>query len=429
MSYKLLSFIGPTKYIEAYYAYNNKKSKQAYQFIQEALLEFFCRDWEEHDQVVIFLTEESKRKNWLSKNECEDANFEKGLKERLEETKKRLKLNIGIRDVEIPEGRNEEELWEIFERINNNISEEDILIFDITHSFRSLPMLTLVALNYVKFLKNVDIHQIVYGAMEALGSPNEIRKMPLQKRVIPLFNLTPFASLFDWTVAIERFLQTGNAEMISKLGTEKLKPLLSETKGEVGGGIRELINSLNSFSQNVSTCRAPDFKSNIERIISSLPSAEKELEKLKPFGPLFRKINDTFSNMKIDDEISCGLKVASWCLEKGLIQQGFTILRETIVNYVVMKVLGSNKLKKPEKIGDTDYREIAEVMLNSRYDKIPEDILNLWREIIDYRNDINHSGWREKNYHKPVHFENKLKKFINQFESILQREYHESKTN
>ena len=421
MSYKLLSFIGPTKYIEAYYAYNNKKSQRACQFIQEALFEFFCKDWKEHDQVVIFLTEESKRKNWLSKNECEDANFEKGLKERLEETKKRLKLNVSVKDVEIPEGKNEGELWEIFEKINSNIGEEDVLIFDITHGLRSLPMLTLAALNYVKFLKNVKIHQIVYGAMEALGSPNEVREMPLQKRIIPVFNLTPFASLFDWTVAIERFLQTGNAEMISKLGTEELKPLLAETKGKVGGGIRKLINSLNSFSQNVSTCRAPDFKSNIEKILNSLPSAEEELEKLKPFGPLFEKIKDRFSNMRIEDDIYCGLEVASWCLEKGLIQQGFTILRETIVNYVVMKVLGSNKLKKPERREDTDYREIAEVMLNSRYDKIPEDILNLWHEIIDYRNDINHSGWREKNYHKPAHFKNKLKEFIKQFESILRR--------
>ena len=421
MSYKLLSFIGPTKYIEAYYAYNNEKSQQAYQFIQEALLEFFCRDWKELDQVVIFLTEESKRKNWLSKNEYEDANFEKGLKERLEDTKKKLNLNVSVKEVEIPEGRNEEELWEIFEKINSNIGEEDVLIFDITHGLRSLPMLTLAALNYVKFLKNVKIHQIVYGAMEALGSPNEVREIPLQKRIIPVFNLTQFASLFDWTVAIERFLQTGNAEMISKLGTEELKPLLAETKGEVGGGIRKLINSLNSFSQNVSTCRAPEFKSNIERVLNSLPDAEKELEKLKPFGPLFEKIKDRFSNMRIEDDIYCGLEVASWCLEKGLIQQGFTILRETIVNYVVIKVLGSNKLKKPERREDTDYREIAETMLNSRYDKIPEDILNLWHEIIDYRNDINHGGWRKKNYHKPAHFKNKLKEFIEQFESILRR--------
>ena len=299
MNYKLLSFIGTTKYVEAYYIYNNKKSQTSCQFIQEALLEFFCKDWKENDQIVIFLTGESRRKNWLSRNEYEGANFEKGLKERLEETKKRLKLNIKVKGCEIPEGRNEEEIWEIFEKINNNIDKEDILIFDITHSFRYLPMLTLVALNYVKFLKNVKINQIVYGAMEALGPPNEVKGLPLERKVIPIFNLTRFASLFNWTVAVERFLQTGNAEMISKQGIDDLRPLLKETKGEVGKDLRKLINSLNSFSQNVMTCRYPKFKSNIENISKLLPEAEKELEKLKPFKPLFGKIKEIFNSMKL----------------------------------------------------------------------------------------------------------------------------------
>ncbi len=416
MSYKLLSFIGPTRYIEAYYVYNNKKSQKACQFIQEALLEFFCKDWEKDDQAVIFLTEESRRKNWLSKSECEDANFDKGLKDRLEDAKKRLKLNFSVKEVEIPEGKTEEELWEIFEKINSNISEEDILVFDITHSFRSLPMLTLVVLNYVKFLKNVKINQIVYGAMEALGSPDEVRRMPLEERKIPVFNLTPFVSLFDWTVAIERFLQTGSAEMISKLGIEELKPLLTKTKGEVGRGLRNLINSLYLFSQNVSTCRAPDFKSNIERILNSLPDAEEELEKLRPFRPLFWKIKDRFSNMQINDDITCGLETTRWCLEKGLVQQGFTILRETLVNYVIVNILNSENLK------NKSYREVAEAMLNSKYEKIPSDILNLWHEIIDYRNDINHAGWREQNYHSPLNFKEKLKEFTERFGTFLQEE-------
>ena len=330
--------------------------------------------------------------------------------------------NVDVKEVKIPEGKNEEELWEIFERINDNIDEEDVLIFDITHSFRSLPMLTLVALNYVKFLKNVKINQIVYGAMEALGYPNEVRKMPLEKRVIPVFNLTPFASLFDWTVAVERFLQTGNAEMINKFGIEELKPLLAETKGEVGGGLRKLINSLNNFSQNVSTCRAPDFKSNIEKILNSLPGAETELEKLRQFRPLFGKIKDRFSNMKIDDEVSCGLEVASWCLEKGLVQQGFTILRETIINYVIMNVLRSDKLRKPAIKENTDYREIAENMLNNRNEIIPIHILNLYLEIIDYRNDINHAGWRKQNFHSPVDFKKKLNEFIERLRSFMIKE-------
>jgi len=412
MSCKLLSFIGTTPYIESYYVYNNKRSERPYQFIQEALVEFFCGEWKGNDELIIFMTEESKRKNWLSKSECKDTNFDKGLKERLEEIKKIFKLKINVKIVEIPKGRNEKELWTIFEKMNDSLNEKDAIIFDITHSFRSLPMLSLVVLNYVKFLKNVRIERIVYGAMEALGSPKEVREMSIEKRVIPIFDLTPFASLFDWTIAIERFLQTGNAEMMRKLGIDELKPLLTKTKGKIGGGLREFITSLDKFSQNILTCRSPEFKSNIERILNAIPKAEKELEKLKPFKPLFSKIKEQFSHMQTND-VNFGLEIATWCLEKGLIQQGFTILREVIINYVIINILKRDNLQKRA------YREVAEVMLNSKYEEIPAKVLNLWHEIIDYRNDINHAGWREQNYHSSIDFERKLREFIDKGRQAL----------
>lgn len=416
MARKLLSFIGPTKYVKSHYVYNDKKSGLC-NFIQEALVEFFCKD-EKCDQIVIFMTEESRKKNWLGKDEYKDANFNEGLRRRLEKIKKSLNIDFEIKDVRIPEGRNENELWEIFEMINNNIDEGDRIIFDITHSFRSLPILVLVALNYVRFLKNIRIEQIVYGALEALGSIREVEKMPEEKRFIPIFNLTPFASLFDWTIAVERFLQTGNAEMISRIGIEELKPMLAKTRGVVGGKLRRLIETLNKFSQDVLTCRAPELKSDIKEILDKIPEAERELKNLRPFKPLFEKVKERFSKMQINDDVSVGLEIASWCLEKGLIQQGITILRETIVNYVILKVLKSKELKKPGRREDPDYREIAEAMLNNKYKGIPKDILNLWNEIGDYRNDINHAGWRTQNYHSSNSFARKLKEFLEKAQKL-----------
>lgn len=128
MGRKLLSFLGTTKYLEAYYHFNGEKSGRACQFILEALFQFFCRDWGSEDGVIVFLTEESKRKNWLSKAEDPDANFDIGLREALE----KCGVNVDFKSVEIPEGRNEEELWEIFEKINEAIQEEDNVLFDIT---------------------------------------------------------------------------------------------------------------------------------------------------------------------------------------------------------------------------------------------------------------------------------------------------------
>ncbi|MGD9627460.1 MAG: TIGR02221 family CRISPR-associated protein [Methanobacteriales archaeon] len=400
--YKLLSFLGTTPYKKAYYNYDNVKSERPYQFVQEALIEFFHEKLK-NGQMIVFLTEESKRRNWLGRTESKSANFENGLKNRLDSVKK--EFNLEAKGIEIPEGRSEKELWNIFEKMNEIINEEDTIIFDITHSFRSLPLLTLIVLNYVKFLKRVKIERIVYGAMEALGYPEEVKKMPLEEREIPLFDLTPFAKLFDWTVAIERFLETGDAKMIKKIGIKELKPLLAESSGEKGGKIRDLINLLNKFSKNVSTCRAPEFKENIKNISETIPDAKKELERLKPFKPLFTEIEKKFS-IKVEDDVTSGLETARWCLEKDLIQQGFTILRETIINYVIINFLNSNDLKNKSN------REKTEKMLNERSEKVPKKILDLWREIIDYRNDINHGGWRRTNYHKSEKFKKKLEEFI-----------------
>ncbi|MEM3587474.1 MAG: hypothetical protein QXO71_09160, partial [Candidatus Jordarchaeaceae archaeon] len=86
---------------------------------------------------------------------------------------------------------------------------------------------------------------------------------------------------------------------------------------------------------------------------------------------------------------------------------------ETIINYTIIKFLGSSNLKIKSN------REVTESMLNSRYEKIPEEILNLWQELVEYRNDINHGGWREQNFHTENEFRQKLKEFTERAKKLL----------
>lgn len=52
----------------------------------------------------------------------------------------------------IPEGRNEQEMWEIFQKVYGQMHEGDELYIDLTHAFRYLPMLVLVLSNYAKLI-------------------------------------------------------------------------------------------------------------------------------------------------------------------------------------------------------------------------------------------------------------------------------------
>jgi CRISPR-associated DxTHG motif protein len=51
------------------------------------------------------------------------------------------KLGHRVEWVDIPEGRSEQELWEIFDRVASAVDEGDTILLDITHAFRSIPMI------------------------------------------------------------------------------------------------------------------------------------------------------------------------------------------------------------------------------------------------------------------------------------------------
>lgn len=400
MSSKLLSFIGTTSYFEAYYLYNGHKTNKPCQFIQEGLVEFFCNDWNNKDQIIIFLTKEACQKNWKGKDEFPEANFSQGLKKRLE----RKEIKAQITPMSIPECANQNDFLKIFEIITQNIKSEDTIFLDITHAFRSIPMLAFVSLNYARVLKDVEIEKILYGCMESLGNPKEVKKMPVENRKIPIFDLTGFANLFEWTMGIERFLETGNARKLEKLAEKELNPRLRQSEGEEGVKYGKLIRLLRAFEGKISTCRGPEIKGTVEEITTALNQTKNDTIEIPPLDLLIEKVKSRFASINTENQINCGLDSVSWCIEHGLIQQGYTILRETIINFILKETPEYSDLRNQK------YRKKAEENLIKENKKISPDIFNLWRELIDFRNDINHAGWREseKKYTK---FEKKLKNF------------------
>src|SRR5690606_37109361 len=109
--------------------------------------------------------------------------------------------------VQIPDGKSESELWSIFSALTSKVPREALLHLDITHGFRSLPVIGLIALNYLRVTRHVTIGGVYYGAWEAGKSSADGSSEP----EVPTFDLTPFLELLDWTSAAEEFLRTGSA--------------------------------------------------------------------------------------------------------------------------------------------------------------------------------------------------------------------------
>ncbi|MHA1380379.1 MAG: TIGR02221 family CRISPR-associated protein [Candidatus Helarchaeota archaeon] len=437
MSKALLAFLGTNNYTPCNYFLDEEKKIDNVRFIQEALISLFCKNWTIEDRIIIFLTEQARESNWVDNGHRKGGKSLQleGLKRRLEQ----LTLRAKLIPVGIPKGQTKQEIWDIFNIIFNQINNNDEIIFDITHALRSLPMLTTIILNYAKVIKNIKIKGVYYGAFDVLGYKSEVEKMRMEDRNAPIFNLTSFISLFDWTNAINNFIIYGDAQQINELSQAEIKPILKETRGEnkKAQSVRRFMAQLENLSKIIQTCRGlkliKEFNfDELQKLID-----ENRDSFIKPMNPLLDKISVKIKDFKNAD-IKNGYAAVEWCIKHNLIQQGYTILQETIISEKVIEHFGI------EGINDINNRELVVKAYNaaiktrsgkksvtfedgkSRKDEatlqkiiksLDEKLVRIYDSISQSRNDINHASFRP-NSHKPAILKNKLKKYYENIKSL-----------
>lgn len=112
-------------------------------------------------------------------------------------------------------GMNNEELLENYRHISNiekylDKQEQYDVAFDITHSFRSLPIYNLIILNYLQQVSpyNMNLSHIFYGNFD-------VRRENDNKA--PLVDLADMIEILNLTSAVSEFKNTGNARSLIKI--------------------------------------------------------------------------------------------------------------------------------------------------------------------------------------------------------------------
>lgn len=430
-----LSFLGTNDYLACTY-YTGDREVNNVRFVQEATLNFFCSHWTCEDKILIFITNAAYEKNWLDNGHKErnTDNIKKcmGLKRCIES----LELPVSIQKVSIPEGKSEKEIWEIFQIVYDELKAGDEVMFDITHAFRSIPMLAIVILNYAKTMKNVSLSGIYYGAFEVLGSYHEAEKLPPEKRRAPILNLTSFDQLMEWSFAVDRFLKAGNASPISSLAKKSIKPVLAATKGQdiAASTLRNIANGLEEFTKTLSTCRGRNITATTAKLKQNIDRCQS-LELIRPFKPIFKQVKnqmDLFSG----DSIADGIQAAKWCLKHNLVQQGYTILQETLISYFIIKINENPEAINREIVGQAIYIHTQNERLSQEKWKEPSksnmeitkkliafyktkgELVKIYRNLSKDRNDLNHAG-HKKNPMSADKFSLKLGEYIRKTEQQL----------
>lgn len=347
MARKVFISVLGTGYYEACKYTKGSFTSSETRFIQQATLEYLKvnnnwttknSDGEVVDRIIILLTNGAKDTNW-SKSITKRVNRRTEQEEAytgLEQVLADMDLPCPVEIIPIPDGKNEDEMWGIFNAVYETLRPNDGLYFDLTHSYRYLPMLVLVLGNYAKFLKGVKVKHISYGNYEARDTTtNEA----------PLMDILPLTMLQDWTFAAADLIQNGNIEKMQELKENNaLIPLLRERgqknidKRLAEEHLDDYVKSLKDFLNDMKLCLGPNILNGatITRVIDRYEQVYEEFKQvIAPIPPIINKIQGSLQRFESTDtthpeSIQNGYEAAKWCYGHQLYQQAATILDENI---------------------------------------------------------------------------------------------------
>lgn len=316
MNRVFMSVVGASSYNVAEYRLDNETEKN--RFVQKAILNILKRQDVDFDRIVFFLTPEAKNLNWekYSRNDITDE----GLKPFLEKL-----FPDKVTAVDIINASSEDEMLELFKKIYDSINENDVITFDVTHGFRSIPFLFFPVMSYAKELKNITIEHIYYGAYTP------------EKTTTEIIDLKKYDEIFDWANAAHNFRLSGNATEIAELTLKRYNSFENNEKITFNTS-KELAKNLLLLTEALLTCNCDLKKNSISSSAKQVKKYEGKLKSNNESYVLFDEIlkhalNSVNCFYDYDAYYKLGIEAVKWYKGRKLLQQAFTALQETVTTY------------------------------------------------------------------------------------------------
>ena len=373
---KLITFLGITDYEEVEYRWHDLSKPT--KFVQEALVR-----WLQPETTCVLLTERARAEQW-------------------QKLRSLLEKHTEIMEINIPDGKKEAELWRIFTAISNAVHEGDEIAFDITHGFRSLPMIALLTIAYLKQVKGVKVQHVVYGVYEK------------GKHEAPILDLTPFANLLDWLAAAKIFTATGDSSELGRL-IQDVQDAAHRNKEAYGDSLPLALKNFGAALKEVSNdlllARVPNLPKSVRKLAERQSAANTEVPQwARPLTLLLDKIADAYESFQ-DDSLPTQAKLIRWYLNHNHIVQAMTLAREWVVSYYAQQKSLS--------------RDDAEDELNQRANNQESDeLVQLWSSIRNIRNDLAHCGFgrEERQVLSATSIRQNAEEVVKQIERLAQQE-------
>ncbi len=261
-----------------------------------------------------------------------------------------LLLRYGLSDEQLSEN------YDIMAGISEILGDEPCdVAFDITHSFRSLPLYNLAVITYLKSCRNenIKISHVYYGNLEVSRENDGIA---------PIVDLVDLIRVLDMSSAIEEFVNAGSVismldEFIESEGELKAKlhqfdhAILFNSFSDIDFSIKELLEEVDHTRE--STTRYVQLREMIRSVLRNKMFASDKSGSL----------SEIYDSMDVIDK---RVMISKWCANQGRYGQALVNCMELFRSIVTPVYVEIRKLEGIDTESDENCRKNAEDYFRKR---------------------------------------------------------------
>lgn len=318
------------------YRFENDEHVYRSMFAQRAILE--KHDPTSFERICLMMTPESKAKH-------RDLLVEELLS--IGCTKTQL-----IEDASITTNQNSEQQWEWFDSLQKLIHDDDEVIFDFTHGFRSVPIIFSTAISFLQKVKRFTLLNAHYGYM--------IDKQAATGEII---DMAKFYRINEWADGVARLVDMADASKLAQLADE------GQDDGFAALNDQQLTKALRDLTDLIKNIDVNNVGKKADEALTLIAAKQQQCSGAD--AQLLKMVYDKFVDLAIQssgrydyDYFRLQLVLTKLLLKHGLYMQAFTVMRECIASIGMLGTKGKYANKKLDTNDGRRYRKnIGEMFL------------------------------------------------------------------
>ncbi len=279
--WRFVGFLGNANYKHCTYQLEGRQGDSVQTcYAPEAIVKLLQKQDGPPSRIAIVGTQEAKGAHWEKlASRLNDAQF-----------------------VEIGKGQSAEEQWEIFNILHEEFAREKDrrLVVDITNGFRAQSFYAASVLAFCRAMDEIAEVKVYYAGDVQTDAPT------------PVWDITGFITVLDWTNALQLFLKTGRVGPAADLAEKTGRFLAGEWANTGKKGKRpsldHLAGRLRAFGNDLATLRTVDLmvgrdgkKSSAQNLIEAIEAAKEDVQRfLPPLAQVLHRVERTAADLAVD---------------------------------------------------------------------------------------------------------------------------------